>query len=138
MKELPAEHKQLLDQSILYENLYKVQNRWYLTPCSRNKMFHEVDCLCWRCRQFPGDFLHIWWTYPMIQRFWRTVSNMIFEIMQIVLEFSPKSFLLNIVKNRKDEILIGNLLTAVKLLIQNTGSWMVYHWKISGWLNVTM
>lgn len=45
------------------------------------------------------------------------VSSLIVQITGAELEFAPECFLLNMIKTRKERVLIGNLLIAAKLLL---------------------
>lgn len=77
------------------ENSYKILSRWYLTPHRLHKMFPNTPSNCWRCNDNDGSFLHIWWSCPKIQEFWKTIHRYTQQISKIFIEFSPAQLLLH-------------------------------------------
>lgn len=55
------------------ENWFKILLRWYRTPTKLHKISPTLSPLCWWYGGERGSLLHIWWTCPLIQPFWKEV-----------------------------------------------------------------
>lgn len=52
---------------------FKIIHRAYYTSYRLHKINPRLSLECWRCGGAPGDFTHIFWTYPAIEGFWEEV-----------------------------------------------------------------
>lgn len=50
---------------------------------------------CWRCETEVGTLLHVWWSCPRIQPYWRKIHEV---ISSLPLEFLPGQYLLHLSK----------------------------------------
>uniref|UniRef100_A0A8C5MSB1 Reverse transcriptase domain-containing protein n=1 Tax=Leptobrachium leishanense TaxID=445787 RepID=A0A8C5MSB1_9ANUR len=106
--------------SRLKETSFKIASLWYTTPIwiARFSPTHSTEC--WRCLRDQGTFLHLWWTCPNLEPFWRSASSLIEHTTEIVLDFTPEIFLLGqmklSVKSLKKSVLIRILLAARALI----------------------
>uniref|UniRef100_A0A8C5MJX8 Reverse transcriptase domain-containing protein n=1 Tax=Leptobrachium leishanense TaxID=445787 RepID=A0A8C5MJX8_9ANUR len=76
---------------------YKFLMRWYLTPTRLHKIYSTTDKTCWRCRESPGTFVHIWWECSMIRSYWDSVFTIVNEITGLDLDPSPLVALFHLV-----------------------------------------
>lgn len=90
-------HKGSINVSIQEAN-YKVISRWYCTPTILHRFDTSQSDNFWRCQNELGDLLHIWWTCPSIQVFWKQVHKLIEKITTFRLDYSPAQFLLHLQK----------------------------------------
>lgn len=77
------------------ENGYKIQSRWYRTPALLHKFTPTIPEICWRCHKERGTILHIWWTCPCIQTFWKEVKRITSQVTSYDFELAPAQFLLH-------------------------------------------
>ena len=77
------------------EDRFKLYSRWYRTPDKIHKIFPAVPSTCWRCNSDTGSLLHIWWTCPLIQPYWREVHRLISQITTFSSDFTPAQYLLH-------------------------------------------
>lgn len=73
----------------------KVQSCWYRTPTPLHKSKPTIPDTCWRCQTDRGTLLHIWWSYPLIQVFWKEVQRITSQVTSYNLELTPAQFLLH-------------------------------------------
>lgn len=102
------------------EMAYKFLARWYRTPVKMAQISSEANDKCWRGCGQRGTFLHLWWTCPIIKRFWELVAPWIKKMMTEHIEFGPIQYLFHgmtgpIKKYR--ESITPHLLNAAKKLI---------------------
>lgn len=84
---------------------YKILSKWYRTPSLLHKFSCSTTNRCWRCDTEEGTLLHIWWSCPVIQTFWRTVHDTITLITSHINDFSPATYLLHLTKTPKRQYL---------------------------------
>ena len=53
------------------ETNYKVLTRWYLVSARVAKFAPTHSALCLRGCSDLGTHLHVWWTCPIVQSFWK-------------------------------------------------------------------
>lgn len=90
-------HKGSINVSIQETN-YKIISRWYRTPSILHRFDASYPDKCWRCQRETGDLLHIWWSCPIIQAYWKQVHKLIEKITTYVLDYTPAQFLLHLPK----------------------------------------
>lgn len=78
----------------MQETNYKILTRWYRTP-SLLKIFPRTSDLCWRCQQEKGTLIHIFWSCPRIQNFWKEVRRIIQKFTDRTVPDEPAYFLLH-------------------------------------------
>lgn len=74
---------------------FKIITRWYRTPTLLHTFSPHISDKCWRCKHEEGSMLHIWWTCPLIQNFWKIVHKTITSITSENLRFNPAQYLLH-------------------------------------------
>lgn len=72
---------------------------------------------CWRCRQETGSLVHIWSCCPVLYDFGEKIYSEITTCMGIALELTPEACLLHLYLDRKDNVLLSNMLITVILLV---------------------
>lgn len=82
---------------IASEANYKVLMRWYLVPARIAKFIPEFSPNCFRGCGDRGTHLHIWWTCPLVQRFWETIFQMASTLHQVTLKPNPAIALLSLI-----------------------------------------
>lgn len=104
----------------MQETNYKILTRWYNTPAKIHKIFPSSSDRCWRCQNDRGTILHIFWTCPLLERFWRTVQNTIQKFTDRQIANDPAFFLLHAAHSSSKvykKSLIRHLLDAAKACI---------------------
>lgn len=99
---------------------YKVLMRWYLVPSRIAKYLPEYPPTCFRGCKDEGTHTHIWWTCPLVQRFWATAFQMASTLHQVTLEPNPTIALLNLIPQdytKAQRCLLLHLFTAAKQTI---------------------
>lgn len=56
---------------------YKILHRFYYIPLRLFKMGVLENNLCWKCGNHEGTFIHVIWSCPVIQPFWRQIIRTI-------------------------------------------------------------
>lgn len=104
------------------ENAYKVLYRWYLVPSGLRMIYSSTSDRCRRGCRDCGDFLHIWWSCPIIEMYFREVLSLIDAILGIQLPFHPLVVILGAVDEQEmyplksyPSFLITQILLAAKL-----------------------
>ncbi|CAH2272605.1 Hypothetical predicted protein [Pelobates cultripes] len=103
-----------------YESNHKRISRWHYTPSRIQHLFPTTSNDCWRCNQPNGTAGHIWWSCPIIQKYWQTILAMIATIVTINLPMDPKVtifLLLPVHLPKLQKCLISHLLTVANTLI---------------------
>lgn len=77
------------------ECCFKIITRWYRTPSLLHKFSPRTSDRCWRCKIEEGSMIHIWWTCPLIQNFWKMVHETITSVTSENLSFNPAQYLLH-------------------------------------------
>lgn len=72
-------HKGSLYVSI-QENGYKFKSRWCRTSTLLQEIYPSVSYCCWRYNQEEITVLHSWWTWPVIQGFWRALHDTVVKV----------------------------------------------------------
>lgn len=80
----------------LQETSYKVRTQWYITPVKRKTWSDIHSDICWRCNKSVGTFLHIWWEFEEIQKFWTTITDLVIQITGTNLKLDAASCLLHL------------------------------------------
>lgn len=75
---------------------YKVLTRWYLVPTRVAKYVQNYSAQCFRGCLDPGTYLHIWWSCPLAQIFWRGIFNIATNLIGKTIPFDPAMALLNL------------------------------------------
>lgn len=99
---------------------YKVLMRWYLVPSRIAKFLPEYPQTCFRGCKDKGTHIHIWWTCPLVQRFWATTFQMASTLHHVTLEPNLTIALLNLIPQdytRAQRCLLLHLFTAAKQMI---------------------
>lgn len=101
------------------ENRFKVFSKWYKTPARLHKISPAIPSNCWRCSDGEGSLLHIWWSCPSIQPFWKEINRITSNITTYQIEFTPAQMLLHhsIPKRHYQRSLVLHLLNAAKMCI---------------------
>lgn len=87
-------HKGTLNVQV-QENAYKILTRWYRTPLKLHHFNPTLPMHCWRCKTDTGSLIHVWWTCPKLQPFWREVHRIIQQVTTYTLDFTPEQFLIH-------------------------------------------
>lgn len=77
----------------IQENRYKLVQRWYLTPNRMAKLFRQGTRKCWCCKATHADYIHMWWSCPIIFHFWMNINSYLWEITKVILPMDPKIML---------------------------------------------
>lgn len=77
------------------KNRYKIFTKWYRTTDKIHKFYQNIPPTCWRCNEADGTFLHIWWSFPLIQPYWIEIHSLISQITTYTPDFTPAQFLLH-------------------------------------------
>lgn len=112
-------HKGSVNVSV-QENGFKVLSRWYKTPSRLHKISPTITPNCWRCSERDGSLLHIWWSCPLIQPFWKEVQRIIINITTYQINLTPAQMFLHhspIPKKDYHHSLRLHLLNAAKMCI---------------------
>lgn len=81
---------------LLKLQMIKLLYRWYLTPKQLNHIYKTSKVFCWKDCQAEADYLHCWWTCPVIQNFWTKVCDTINKISNYRLKLNPEVVLLHL------------------------------------------
>uniref|UniRef100_A0A8C5QKB6 Reverse transcriptase domain-containing protein n=1 Tax=Leptobrachium leishanense TaxID=445787 RepID=A0A8C5QKB6_9ANUR len=76
------------------ETSYKLLTFWYYTPHQTAHFSLSCDSICWRCGLQTGTYLHIWWSCTKITPYWRMIGELVTEITDLILPFTPEVYLL--------------------------------------------
>lgn len=104
------------------ENAFKLLSRWYRTPLKLHHIYPAISPHCWRCGIEIGSLLHIWWTYPKLQPFWKEVHRLIHQITTYKLDYTPAQYLLrhpSLPKHTYFRSLAMHMVNAAKMCIPN-------------------
>lgn len=71
-----ADVSMLMRFSDTQERNFKLLSRWYRIPVNLHRIFLSQSELCWCCRLSMGDFLHVWWACPPINKLWERIINL--------------------------------------------------------------
>lgn len=71
------------------ESNYKCLSRWYATPVKINKYQPDRSPNCWRGCEMPGSMAHIWWSCPVVKKFWEKVIQIIKMITGKSIPYDP-------------------------------------------------
>uniref|UniRef100_A0A8C5MVH8 Reverse transcriptase domain-containing protein n=1 Tax=Leptobrachium leishanense TaxID=445787 RepID=A0A8C5MVH8_9ANUR len=104
----------------LQETSYKILTFWYRTPALMAAFNVTISPNCWRCTTEIGTYLHIWWECALIQSFWKRIQELIRDVTDVALDFTPQIFLfLQLpfsVTSMKKSVLLRILLVARSLI----------------------
>lgn len=107
----------------MQETNFKILSRWYRTPAFLNRCYPEVSDNCWRCGGKEGMLMHIFWSCPRIENFWKEVRRIAKKFSDQEIPEDPSFFLLQDtkipVKSYKKSILC-HLLNAARACIPLT------------------
>ncbi|KAM4012270.1 LOW QUALITY PROTEIN: uncharacterized protein ACNLHF_005100 [Anomaloglossus baeobatrachus] len=102
------------------ESSFKVVVRWYIVPDTAATWQSASSDLCWRCEGDRGTYLHIWWTCPRLQIFWKMAIQLIFDLTNKQGGPEPMHLLLNFPlwpNDKANSKLVSFVSSACKLLI---------------------
>lgn len=90
-----------ISSSLLRNRLiqFKMVHHAYLTLYRLHKMNLIFPLECWGCEGVPGDFSHIFWTCPIVSKFWEEVLSLIHVVIYIPLQSSMSISVLGLVKH---------------------------------------
>lgn len=93
---------------------FKVVHQAYYTPYRVHKMVPNTPPDCWRCSHSRGDFIDIFWSYPIIAEHWEAVVNVIQRVSSWNLSPSLRVCLLGLVEELAPTVaertMLGHLL----------------------------
>lgn len=79
--------------------------RVHYTPVKLHKMGKLQDPLCNRCRNVPGDLIHLLWRCPKLHRYWNGVMTLLNRVFQTNVPLDPLGCLLGIL----EEVILENI-----------------------------
>lgn len=74
---------------------FKILNRLYWTPVKLHRVGMCNSNICWRCKQSPGDMVHMFLTCPSLTSFWQRIMRKINSTLNLDLTLTPTLCLLN-------------------------------------------
>lgn len=74
---------------------FKILNRLYWTPVKLFRAKISNSDACWRCKQSPGNLLHMFIMCPILTSYWQKVMGKINSILNSNLPLTPTLGLLN-------------------------------------------
>lgn len=80
----------------LQETNYKIISQWYRTPEILQKCFLNTSSECWRCQREQGTLLHVFWSCPRVEKFWKEVREIIQKFGELEIREDPALFLLHL------------------------------------------
>ena len=105
---------------IALEANYKVLMRWYLVPARISKFLPSYPAGCFRGCGERGTHEHIWWSCPIVRRFWIAIFQIASTLLQEKISPDPSLALLNHIQSdftRAQVRLLLQLTTAAKQTI---------------------
>ena len=115
---------------------FNIFHRTYYTPYRLHKIDSNISSRCQRCKVTDGDLLHMLWSCPIIEDFWKRAIELTSRVIGIQIEQDPKLWILgdtssvNVNYYKKYFILLAS--TAVKKCIlinwKSENSPTVRHW----------
>lgn len=104
---------------------FKIITRWYRTPTMLHKYFPLISDRCWRCNREEGSMLHVWWSCPLIQSFWKSVHKTIILVTSENLSFDPAQYLLHF-----NSLHRKHYLKSLPMFMVNAARHFIpYHWR---------
>ena len=79
---------------------WKLRMRYFKTPLVIAKYDKKYSPLCWRGCGLIGDFSHIFWDCPKLQKFWEEVKREISEILNLDSSIDPQQLILGTTPSR--------------------------------------
>uniref|UniRef100_A0A8C5QCM2 Reverse transcriptase zinc-binding domain-containing protein n=1 Tax=Leptobrachium leishanense TaxID=445787 RepID=A0A8C5QCM2_9ANUR len=76
------------------ETAYKLLSRWYRPPKTLAIFDPNRNGSCWKCKSPQADLLHMWWSCPQNQPYWRAVHDAICKVSSPPPDFTPAAMLL--------------------------------------------
>lgn len=116
---------------------FKIITRWYRTLTLLHKFSPKISNKCWRCNREEGLMLHIWWSCPLIQSFWKMVYETTISITSEDLKLEPAQYLLHhnsIPKKQYLKSLAMFMINAARHCIPVTSGQMLPQQKRSGFV----
>lgn len=122
-----AQHRQIVNLALkssistrIQETNFKIMTRWYRTPSLLNKFFPEIPDKCWRCQEERGTLLHVLWSCPKLEYFWREIRRIAQKFTEYNLPEDPALFLLhvsNIPGETYSKLILRHLINAARSCI---------------------
>lgn len=122
-----AQHRQIVNLALkssistrIQETNFKIMTRCYRTPSLLNKYFPEIPDKCWRCQEERGTLLHVLWSCPKLEYFWRDVRWIAQKFTEYNLPEDPALFLLhvsNIPRKTYSKLILRHLINAARSCI---------------------
>ena len=75
---------------------YKVLTRWHLVPARVAKYVQNYSPQCFRGCTDLGTYLHIWWSCPKAQTFWKGIFKIVTKLLGKTILPDPAMALLNL------------------------------------------
>ena len=96
---------------------YRLSNRKLVTNMLRHKWDNRVDKHCTFCQIRQRTVLHLIWTCPIVQSFWKQIQRWLNYMLQIQLHLNPKIVLLNGYEGSEADIMINLAILITKQYI---------------------
>lgn len=72
----------------------QINNPMIVLACKKcHQKQHQKTC--WRWHKGWGTLIHIWWTFPHLQTFWKEICHITSHVTSYDLELSPTRFMLH-------------------------------------------
>ena len=100
---------------------FNIFHRVYYTPLRLHKMNGDISAMCPRCKVVEGDLLHMLWSCPHLDNFWRFIISTVSEIIETEIPQDPRLWILGDVSliniNSNKEYFLTLTATAAKKVI---------------------
>ena len=73
---------------------FKIVNRIYWTPSRLFRVGLSDSPKCWRCQDGDGTLVHMLWSCPKVQDYWKDINNRMQTITGLDIPFNPSLFIL--------------------------------------------
>lgn len=68
---------------------FKVVHRTHISKARLSRMYSDVDPLCDKCKRGEASLIHMFWTCPSLEKYWRDVFQTLSLILNLELEPNP-------------------------------------------------
>ena len=73
---------------------FNIFHRTYYTPHRLHKIDNNIPSTCQRCKMADGDLLHMLWSCPIIETFWKHAIKVTSRVIGIQIKQDPKLWIL--------------------------------------------
>ena len=77
---------------------FKVVHRAHISTAKRSTMYPDVSPLCVKCKMSEASLIHMYWSCPGLNKFWKGVFQTLSQVFKIVLEPNPLIALFGVIK----------------------------------------